>query len=186
MLLAGALAVDERGTRFLWIAKGLSYAQRREALRVAVALQATIDRPGSGSVACTTLNLGIGGAALRTEAPFGASLRDDGRDRLRGAGPGAPRSDTDPQRTPGRAPRGGLRQRNGINERALSKLVATGAAPCLGLAMILSAAGPRRSVHQEPDLHDSLDRNRAGNFVVAVKLIPPCLAVADRVLRPGE
>ena len=23
-------------------------------------------------------------------------------------------------------------------------------------------------------------------FVVAVKLIPPCLAVADRVLRPGE
>ena len=23
-------------------------------------------------------------------------------------------------------------------------------------------------------------------FLVAVKLIPPCLAVADRVLRPGE
>ncbi len=70
VLLAGALAVDERGTRFLTNAKGLSYAQRREAFRVSVALHATIDRPGSGSVACTTLNLSIGGALLQTEAPF--------------------------------------------------------------------------------------------------------------------
>ena len=70
VLLAGALAVDERGTRFLPNAKGLSYAQRREAFRVAVALRATIERPGSGSVACTTLNLSIGGALLQTEAPF--------------------------------------------------------------------------------------------------------------------
>ena len=38
VLLAGALAVDERGTRFLPNAKGLSYAQRRETFRVAVAL----------------------------------------------------------------------------------------------------------------------------------------------------
>ena len=70
VLLAGALAVDERGTRFLCNAKGLSYAQRREAFRVTVALHATIDRPDSGSVACTTLNLSIGGALLETEAPF--------------------------------------------------------------------------------------------------------------------
>ena len=70
VLLAGALAVDERGTRFLTNAKGLSYAQRREAFRVSVALHATLDRPGSGSVACTTLNLSIGGALLQTEAPF--------------------------------------------------------------------------------------------------------------------
>ena len=70
VLLAGALAVDERGTRFLTNAKGLSYAQRREAFRVTVALHATIDRPASASVACTTLNLSIGGALLRTEAPF--------------------------------------------------------------------------------------------------------------------
>ena len=70
VLLAGALAVDERGTRFLPNAKGLSYAQRREAFRVAVALHATIERPGSGSVACTTLNLSLGGALLQTQAPF--------------------------------------------------------------------------------------------------------------------
>ena len=39
VLLAGALAVDERGTRFLANAKGQSYAQRREAFRVTVALR---------------------------------------------------------------------------------------------------------------------------------------------------
>jgi hypothetical protein len=70
VLLAGALVVDQRGTRFLPNAKGLSYAQRREAFRVAVALPAPIDRPGSGSLACRTLNLSIGGALLQTEAPF--------------------------------------------------------------------------------------------------------------------
>ena len=70
VLLAGALAVDERGTRFLPNAKGLSYAQRREAFRVTVGLPATIERPGHGPLACTTLNLSIGGALLETEAPF--------------------------------------------------------------------------------------------------------------------
>ncbi|HEX6745430.1 MAG TPA: PilZ domain-containing protein [Solirubrobacteraceae bacterium] len=70
VLLAGALAVDERGTRFLPNAKGLSYAQRREAFRVAVVLHATIERPASGPVPCTTLNLSIGGALLQTEEPF--------------------------------------------------------------------------------------------------------------------
>jgi hypothetical protein len=70
VLLAGALAVDERGTRFWPAAKGLSYAQRRETFRVTVGLPATIERPGKGSVACRTLNLSIGGALLQTEAPF--------------------------------------------------------------------------------------------------------------------
>jgi PilZ domain-containing protein len=70
VLLAGALAVDERGTRFWPAAKGLSYAQRREAFRVTVDLPATIERPGTSSVACTTLNLSIGGALLQTDAPF--------------------------------------------------------------------------------------------------------------------
>jgi hypothetical protein len=70
VLLAGALAVDERGTRFWPNAKGLSYAQRRETFRVTVGLPATIERPGTGSVACRTLNLSIGGALLQTEAPF--------------------------------------------------------------------------------------------------------------------
>jgi hypothetical protein len=70
VLLAGALAVDERGTRFLPNAKGLSYAQRREAFRVTVALNATIDQPGGGSVPCTTVNLSIGGALLQTQVPF--------------------------------------------------------------------------------------------------------------------
>jgi hypothetical protein len=71
VLLAGALAVDdERGTRFWPNAKGLSYAQRREAFRVTVALPATIERPSLGPLACTTLNLSIGGALLETEAPF--------------------------------------------------------------------------------------------------------------------
>jgi hypothetical protein len=70
VLLAGALAVDERGTRFWPNAKGQSYAQRRETFRVAVGLPATIERVVSGSVACRTLNLSIGGALLETEAPF--------------------------------------------------------------------------------------------------------------------
>jgi PilZ domain len=70
VLLAGALAVDERGTRFLPNAKGLSYAQRREAFRVSVTLHATIERPGSGAMACKTLNLSIGGALLQTQEPF--------------------------------------------------------------------------------------------------------------------
>jgi hypothetical protein len=70
VLLAGALGVDERGTRFWPNAKGLSYAQRRETFRVTVGLPATIERPGTGSVACRTLNLSIGGALLKTEAPF--------------------------------------------------------------------------------------------------------------------
>jgi hypothetical protein len=70
VLLAGALAVDERGTRFLPNAKGLSYAQRREAFRVMVVLHATIERPVGGSVPCTTLNLSIGGALLQTYEPF--------------------------------------------------------------------------------------------------------------------
>jgi hypothetical protein len=70
VLLAGALAVDERGTRFLPNANGLSYAQRREAFRVTVVLHATIERPASGPVPCTTLNLSLGGALLQTEEPF--------------------------------------------------------------------------------------------------------------------
>jgi PilZ domain len=70
VLLAGALAVDERGTRFWPNAKGVSYAQRREAFRVTVGLPATIERRGKDAVACSTLNLSIGGALLQTEAPF--------------------------------------------------------------------------------------------------------------------
>ena len=70
VLLAGALAVDERGTRFWPNVKGVSYAQRREAFRVTVGLPARIERPGKGHVACTTLNLSIGGTLLQTEAPF--------------------------------------------------------------------------------------------------------------------
>jgi hypothetical protein len=70
VLLAGALAVDDRRTRFWPNAKGQSYAQRRETFRVAVGLPATIERLANGSVACRTLNLSIGGALLETEAPF--------------------------------------------------------------------------------------------------------------------
>jgi PilZ domain-containing protein len=70
VLLAGALAVDERGTRFLPDATGQSYAQRRETFRVTVRLPATIERLANGSVACRTLNLSIGGALLETEGPF--------------------------------------------------------------------------------------------------------------------
>jgi PilZ domain len=125
VLLAGALAVDERGTRFLCNAKGLSYAQRREAFRVTVALHATIDRPDSGSVACTTLNLSIGGALLRTEAPFAPPYEmtvaiDCGeRDPVRLA--------ATPIRSEHQATRHAVAFANvaGINERTLSKLVAT-------------------------------------------------------------
>ncbi len=70
VLLAGIVFVDERGARFVPDAKGLSYAQRRETFRVAVALPATIERIGKASVACQTLNLSIGGALLQTPAPF--------------------------------------------------------------------------------------------------------------------
>lgn len=70
VLLAGALAVDERGTRFWPNAKGVSYAQRRETFRVTVGLLATIERPDRETVACKTLNLSIGGALLQTEGPF--------------------------------------------------------------------------------------------------------------------
>jgi PilZ domain-containing protein len=70
VLLAGALAVDERGTRFLPDATGQSYAQRRETFRVTVRLPATIERLANGSVGCRTLNLSIGGALLETEGPF--------------------------------------------------------------------------------------------------------------------
>ena len=125
VLLAGALAVDERGTRFLCNAKGLSYAQRREAFRVTVALHATIDRPDSGSVACTTLNLSIGGALLRTEAPFAPPYEmtvaiDCGeRDPVRLA--------ATPISSEHQATRHAVAFANvaGADERTLSKLVAT-------------------------------------------------------------
>jgi PilZ domain-containing protein len=70
VLLAGVLIVDERGARFLPDATGQSYAQRRETFRVTVGLPATIERPGTGSIACETLNLSIGGALVQTPAPF--------------------------------------------------------------------------------------------------------------------
>jgi hypothetical protein len=73
VLLAGALAVDERGTRFWPDATGQSYAQRRETFRVTVSLPATVERLAKSSVACRTLNLSIGGALLETEAPFAPS-----------------------------------------------------------------------------------------------------------------
>jgi PilZ domain len=73
VLLAGALAVDERGTRFWPNAKGLSYAQRRETFRVEVVLPATIQRADRDPVASTTLNLSIGGALLQTEGPYAAA-----------------------------------------------------------------------------------------------------------------
>ena len=124
VLLAGALAVDERGTRFLTNAKGLSYAQRREAFRVTVALHATIDRPASASVACTTLHLSIGGALLRTEAPFAPPYEmtvaiDCGeREPVRLA--------ATPIRSEDQATRHAVAFANvgGADERALSKLVA--------------------------------------------------------------
>jgi PilZ domain len=126
VLLAGALAVDERGTRFLPNAKGLSYAQRREAFRVAVALHATIERrPASGSVACTTLNLSIGGALLQTQEPFAPPYEltlaiDCGEREL-------VRLAATPIRSERQATRHAVAFANvgGADERRLSKLVAT-------------------------------------------------------------
>jgi hypothetical protein len=125
VLLAGALAVDARGTRFLPNAKGLSYAQRREAFRVAVALHATIDRPSGVSTACTTLNLSIGGALLQTQEPFAPpyelSLAIDcgERDPVRLA--------ATPIRSERQATRHAVAFANvgGTDERTLSRLVAT-------------------------------------------------------------
>jgi PilZ domain len=125
VLLAGALAVDERGTRFVPNAKGLSYAQRREAFRVAVVLRATIERPGSGSVACTTLNLSIGGALLQTRAPFAPpyelTVAIDCGERE------AVRLAATPVRSERQATRHAVAFANvgGSDERTLSRLVAT-------------------------------------------------------------
>lgn len=124
VLLAGGLAVDERGTRFWPDAKGLSYAQRRETFRVAVVFPATIERLAKDSVACTTLNLSIGGALLQTEAPFAppyelAVAIDCGRETVRLAA------------TPIRSERQSTRHAvafanlGGSDERTLSMLVAT-------------------------------------------------------------
>jgi hypothetical protein len=126
VLLAGALAVDERGTRFLPNAKGLSYAQRREAFRVAVALHTKIERrPASGSVACTTLNLSIGGALLQTQEPFAPPYEltlaiDCGEREL-------VRLAATPIRSERQATRHAVAFANvgGADERRLSKLVAT-------------------------------------------------------------
>ena len=124
VLLAGALAVDERGTRFRPNAKGLSYAQRRETFRVTVALRATIERLGEDSVACTTLNLSIGGALLRTEAPFAPPYEltvaiDCGERMVRLA--------ATPIRSERQSTRHALAFANvgGADERTLSMLVAT-------------------------------------------------------------
>lgn len=125
VLLAGALAVDERGTRFLPNAKGLSYAQRREAFRVTVALQATIDQQGGGSVPCTTLNLSIGGALLQTQAPFAPAYE------LTVAIDCGEREPVSLAATPIRSERRATRHAvafanvGGANERTLSRLVAT-------------------------------------------------------------
>jgi hypothetical protein len=125
VLLAGALAVDERGTRFWPAAKGLSYAQRREAFRVTVALHATIARRGSGSVACTTLNLSIGGALLQTQEPFAPPYEltlaiDCGERELVSLA-------ATPIRSERQATRHAVAFANvgGADERRLSKLVAT-------------------------------------------------------------
>ena len=70
VLLTGQLQVDGGETRFRPSEKGLRLAQRRETFRVTVALPAAIVRRGHSPVACTTLNLSIGGALLETERPF--------------------------------------------------------------------------------------------------------------------
>jgi PilZ domain len=125
VLLAGALAVDERGTRFLPNAKGLSYAQRREAFRVSVALNATIDQPGGGCVPCTTLNLSIGGALLQTQAPFAPAYE------LTVAIDCGEREPVSLAATPIRSERQATRHAvafanvGGADERTLSRLVAT-------------------------------------------------------------
>ena len=124
VLLAGALAVDERGTRFWPDATGQSYAQRRETFRVAVSLPATIERLANGSVACRTLNLSIGGALLETEGPFAPpyelalAIDCGGAEHVRLA--------ATPIRSERRATRHAVAFANlaGADERALSALVA--------------------------------------------------------------
>jgi hypothetical protein len=125
VLLAGVLSVDERGTRFWPDAKGVSYAQRRETFRVAVGLPATIERRWKGSVACTTLNLSIGGALLQTEAPFAPPYEltvtiDCGKGQ-------AVRLAATPIRSERQATRHAVAFANvgGADERTLSMLVAT-------------------------------------------------------------
>jgi PilZ domain len=170
VLLAGALAVDERGTRFRPNAKGQSYAQRREAFRVTVGLPATIERPGD-SVPCRTLNLSIGGVLLQTEAPFAPPYE------LTVA------IDCGDGRAPGDAPRAGLRQRRRHGRTGAQPARRRRAAPGTGLAMTYSlrpgrAPSPWSLTRMTPWTAIALLP-----FVVAVKLIPPCLAVADRVRR---
>jgi PilZ domain len=124
VLLAGALAVDERGTRFRPDTTGQSYAQRRETFRVAVSLPATIERLANGSVACRTLNLSIGGALLETEGPFAPpyeltlAIDCGGAEHVRLA--------ATPIRSERRATRHAVAFANlaGADERALSALVA--------------------------------------------------------------
>jgi hypothetical protein len=70
VLLAGALHVDQRGTRFLPDVKGSPSSQRRDTFRVTVALRAMVERTGGTPVACRTLNLSIGGAQLESERPL--------------------------------------------------------------------------------------------------------------------
>ena len=70
VLLTGHLRVDERETHFWPSENGARFSQRRETFRVTVALPAAIGRRGRSPVACTTLNLSIGGALLETERPF--------------------------------------------------------------------------------------------------------------------
>jgi hypothetical protein len=70
VLLMGHLRVDGHETSFSPTEKGARFAQRRETFRVVAALPATIVRRGRRSIACTTLNLSIGGALLETERPF--------------------------------------------------------------------------------------------------------------------
>jgi hypothetical protein len=125
VLLAGALAVDERGTRFWPNAKGLSYAQRRETFRVTVGLPATIERLGMGSVACRTVNLSIGGALLETEAPFAPPYELTLAIDCGGTQP--VRLAATPIRSERRATRHAVAFANvgGADERALSTLVAT-------------------------------------------------------------
>jgi hypothetical protein len=72
VLLAGALVVDEHGTRFLPNAKGLSYAQRRETFRVAIDLPAAVEPTGDQPIPCKTVNLSIGGALLDVDRPLTA------------------------------------------------------------------------------------------------------------------
>ena len=124
VLLAGALAVDERGTRFWPNAQGQSYAQRRETFRVTVGLPATIER-ATDSLACRTLNLSIGGVLLQTEAPFAPpyelAVAIDCGDRH------AVRLAATPIRSERQATRHAVAFANlgGADERALSTLVAT-------------------------------------------------------------